>query len=186
MATTYIKLRHPYLKEYILNLTDVDGNRVYTEPVYFAKDTAIGRIINNMRRVPNLSYKPVESQITDENRKQYLQIELPVNPAIRGDERRIYLSESVQTRISKAIYEDFFTFAFHFVEEHLIWQKQVFPGNEPVKRRAYLDLIDYCGLVSADEDSIRRAFDRKAKLSTYEKSKKIFASKKNFRPFFAQ
>ena len=185
--TVFIKMK-PYLKEFILGLEDKDGNKLYgPEPIRFSKKDRICQLIDTLRHKPwpdSIILKP-ESR---KDRGNFLEVVIEPDPVIRFDDLRTYLSAYSQTKIAKYIYNQFCAHVYEYVNQDLIFQKRVLPGETPRKVVAYRNFCNQYHIMSAEEDSIRKAFDRQAKSFTTEHVKKKFDGRENiarFQPQFA-
>ena len=180
----YIKMK-PYLKEFILGLEGRDGKKLYgAEPVQFPKKDMLNLLVDRLRRKPGPGCKQAKPS-SEKDRENYLKITFETDPMDRRDEIRIYLSPESQVRIAKYIYNMFCATAYEYVNEHLSYQNRCFPGETPRKNIAYREFCEEYGLTRADEDSIRKAFDRQARMFVVDGVKKKFEKKQNNRPFGA-
>jgi len=185
MAYLYIKMK-PYLKEFLLGMETSDGEKLYgPEPVKFPLKDRIGQMVERFRRKP-YNGKPVFRPESKDEFKQYLKVQVKINPSIKNDDQRLFISEENQTHIAKYIYELFCAVAFDYVRQHLYWQDQTFPFQRPKKSLAYRSFIDDWGLLSAEEDSIRKAVDRDPRTLPFEQTKKkSFEKKQRFQPKYS-
>ncbi|MCD8176741.1 MAG: hypothetical protein LUE98_04675 [Tannerellaceae bacterium] len=169
----YVKVKK-YLKEFICNLRDDDGELVFgNEPVRFSKKSMEGQLINTWRREPREGVSPVPEPLPDDHACTYLQVEVePVNGRPR-DEKKIYLSQDAQCMIGKAIYERFCAYAFSYIQNHLNTQLYLAPKRKPVNSLAYLGMMDELGLTMIDTDTIRRAYDREKEKIKKQAGKKL-------------
>lgn len=180
--TAYIKMK-PYLKEFILGMEDRDGKKLYgPEPIEFPKKDMLGILIDRYRRKPGPGCKRT-TPVSKEDKVNYLKVTLSPDPSVLRDNKRIYLSAEAQVRIAQHIYNLFCATAFEYVNEHLSYQKRCFPAEVPRKNIAYRDFCLEYGLTRVEEDSIRKAFDRQARMFVSDGVKKKFDKKQNNRPF---
>lgn len=169
----YIKIR-PYLKEFILSLEGRDGQKLYgPEPVKFTKKDKLHILVERLRRKPSVGYKSAKP-INKEDRINYLAVTFDPDPLVPDDELRTHLSPDAQASIGKCIYNMFCAVAYEYINEHLSYQKSCLPKEKVVRYAAYRDFCNAFNLVHADEDSIRRAFDRQEKLFAVDIAKKKF------------
>lgn len=182
MPILYIKMR-PYLKEFILGIEGRDGMPLYgPEPVRFPHKDKISQLIDRLRRKPGPGCVPMKPS-SPEDQANYLKVQFEPDPLIRFDELRTHLSPESQARIAKHIYNMFCATAYDFVNESLNYQKRDYPKETPKKNIAYREFCYEYNLLSAEEDSIRKAFDRQARMFDVDRVKKKFDEKQNNRPF---
>lgn len=178
MPTIFIKMR-PYLKEFILGLEGRDGMPLYgPEPVRFPRKDKLYQLVDRMRRKPGPGCIPMKPS-SRKDQVNYLEVQFEPDPLIRFDELRTYLSPDAQARIAKYIYNMFCATAYEFVNESLNYQKREYPRETPKKNVAYREFCYEFKLLSADEDSIRKAFDRQARMFDVDSIKKKFDEKQN-------
>lgn len=180
--TIYIKMK-PYLKEFILGLEGRDGEKLYgPEPVRFPKKDKLHLLVERLRRKPGPGCNPHKPG-SKKDEACYLAVSFEPDPLVRFDELRTYLSPDSQASIAKCIYNLFCATAYEYVNDHLTYQTQCFPREKPLKNVAYRDFCNEYQIFSAEEDSIRRAFDRQNKLFSIDSVKKKIEGKQNNRPF---
>ncbi len=185
MPTIFIKMR-PYLKEFILGLEGRDGNALYgPEPVQFPRKDKLSQLIDRMRRKPGPGCVPAKP-VSRKDQANFLEVKFDPDPLVRFDELRTYLSPDAQAHIAKYIYNMFCATAYEFVNESLNAQKHDYPRETPKKNVAYREFCHEYKLMSADEDSIRKAFDRQARMFDVDSVKKKFEEKQNNRSFRAK
>lgn len=178
----YIKVK-PYLKEYLMNLEDSQGDKIYPkEPIRFGSKTRLRLLLDRFRRVPGPRNKMVVPT-TAEERKHYLAVEIPVDHSVKGDVCRTFLSTDSQSHISKLLYDEFLVAAVEYVKLHFEWQRQTFPRCEPILSQAYRAFFDDYGIESMDEEALRKALFRRRELLPDISAKKIFERKRNIYPF---
>lgn len=171
MPTVFIKMR-PYLKEFIMNLENRDGEKLYPkEPVRFSMKERLGLLIDRMRRKPGPK-NVVICPATKEERKCFLEVDIDIDPMVKNDAERIFLSNDAQAHISKYIYNVFCATLFEYVEYHMRCQRETLAGFTPVRKAAYRDFCLQYNLDSATEDSLRKAYDRQNAISLSEQSRK--------------
>lgn len=180
----YIKL-NPYLKEFLLHLEDAKGERLYPkEPIHFASKTRLRILVDRFRRVPSSSYKIFIPKTREEKRRS-LAIQLDIDENIKGDKYRTYIGEDSQCKIAKYIYNEMMTCAVEYIKEDLNLQRHLFPKNTPSLRSAYRSFFDAYGIESMDEDTLRKALERRNELLPFQEVKKKFDQRVNFLPFSA-
>lgn len=187
MATPiiYIKMK-PYLKEFILALEGREGEKLYgPEPVQFPKKDKLHLLVDRMRRKPGPGCIPAKPA-NRKDRDNYLEVTFEPDPLVKNDELRTYLSPDAQATIAKCIYNMFCIIAYEYVNEHLSYQKRCFPRERALRNKAYREFCNDFNLIHAEEDSIRRAFDRQEKLFAIDSVKKKFDEKENNRGFSAK
>lgn len=171
MATVFIKMR-PYLKEFIMSLENRDGDKIYPkEPVRFSMKERLGLMIDRMRRRPGPRNEVIRPA-TKEERRSFLEVEIEVDPMVKNDADRVFLSSDAQAHISKYIYNVFCATLFEYVEYHMKCQRDTLAGFTPVRKAAYRDFCLQYNLDSATEDSLRKAYDRQNAITLLEVSKK--------------
>lgn len=180
MAYLYLKLK-PYLKEFILNMEAADGTKLYgPEPVKFPPKDRLGLLVEHSRRKPYSSdknLKPPAGEIDS-----YLKVEFTPNPTIPNDDIRTAISDEKMSHIAKYIYNIFCATAFDYVVQHLYWQSETLPNSRPMKSMAYRAFIEDFGLMSAEEDSIRKAVDRDPRQLPFSNIEKNMKNKWRFKP----
>lgn len=180
----YIKLRS-YLKEYLMNLEDSQGNKIYGhEPIRFGSKTRLRLLMDRYRRIPgprNIPFVPV----TREEKENSIAVELNIDESVRGDNLRTFLSPYAQGKIAKYIYDEFLTVAAEYINMDLNLQRQIFPNSTPNLTSAYRSFFDAYGIESMDEETIRKAFNRRKEQFSFELVKKKFERKINILPFSA-
>lgn len=156
----YIKLR-PYLKEFLMNLEDAKGNKIYPkEPVRFAPKTRLRIMVDRMRYVKPTGVEPFIPN-TRKERAESLAVEIEVCEYVKGDKNRIYLGKDAQTKIASYIYDEMLTTAVEYIKEYFIIQQQMFPRDTPSFRSAYRSFFADYGIESMDEDTLRKALERR-------------------------
>jgi len=167
----HIKLRK-YLKEFIINVCDEYGDPIYgREPVHFSRKNTIGRIINGWRRMPPPNALEFPHALPKDSEYTWLKVEIDTDPSVKKDELRTYISPQVQSQAASALYDQFCSICFAYVEDHLNTQRQLQPDRKPVDMMAYLDFLAEHNILSLDWQSVRRAYNRE-KNSQMEKAKK--------------
>lgn len=181
----YIKMK-PYLREFILGMEGRDGEKLYgPEPVQLPRKDKLYMLVDRLRRKPGPDCTPAKPG-GRKDRGNYLEVAIESDPMIKHDELRCFLSADSQVTIAKHIYNMFCATAYEYVNEHLSYQKRVFPRERALRNVAYRDFCNDFNITSAEEDSIRRAFDRQARVFTVDGVKKKFDEKKNNQPFCAE
>lgn len=156
----YIKLR-PYLKEFLMNQEDAKGNKIYPkEPVRFAPKTRLRMMVDRMRYAKPDGVKPFVPN-TRKERAESLAIEIEVCRYVKGDENRVYLGKDAQTKIASYIYEEMMITAVEYIKEYFIFQQRMFPRETPSFRSAYRSFFADYGIESMDEDTLRKALERR-------------------------
>lgn len=177
----YIKVK-PFLKEYLMNLEDSQGEKIYPkEPIRFGSKTRLRLLLDRFRRVPGPRNQMVVPA-TAEERKHYLAVEIPVDHAVKGDNYRTFLSLDAQSHISKLLYDEFMVAAVEYIKLHFEWQRMTFPRCEPIFSQAYRAFFDDYGIESMDEEALRKALFRRRELLPDISAKKIFDRKRNILP----
>ena len=173
----YIKMK-PYLKEFILALEGREGEKLYgPEPVQFPKKDKLHLLVDRMRRKPGPGCIPAKPA-NRKDRDNYLEVTFEPDSLVKHDELRTYLSPDAQATIAKCIYNMFCVIAYEYVNEHLSYQKRCFPRERALRNKAYREFCNDYNLTYAEEDSIRRAFDRQEKLFAIDSVKKSSTRKK--------
>lgn len=172
----YIKLR-PYLKEFLMNLEDAKGNKIYPkEPVRFAPKTRLRIMVDRMRYVKPAGVEPFIPN-TRKERAGSLAIEIDVCDYVKGDKNRIYLGKDAQTKIASYIYDEMLTTAVEYIKEYFIIQQQMFPRDTPSFRSAYRSFFADYGIESMDEDTLRKALERRVGSFFFQDVRKKIESK---------
>lgn len=178
MVTTYIKMK-PYLKEFVLGLETKDGQKLYgEEPVVFPEKDRLRLLLDRHRRKPGPNCIQ-GAPLSPADRINYLHVQVIPYPHVRQDDSRTYLSPDAQSHISSYVYDLFCMAAFEFVNQHLLLQQSIFPGRRPIRYAAYRDFCIEYKIEHADEESIRRAFNRQKKMFTMDDVRKKIKLKEN-------
>lgn len=159
----HIKIRK-YLKEFIINVCDEHGDRIYgKEPVHFSRKSVVARILNGWRRMPPPNAQEFPHPLPKDSEYTWLAVDIDTDPAVKKDELRTYITPQWQSSAASALYDQFCSFCFAYVEDHLNTQREMQPRREPVAMRAYLDFLSEHNIESLDWQSVRRAYNREKK-----------------------
>lgn len=181
---TYIRVR-PYVKEFLMNLEDSQGNKIHPkEPIQFGMKTRVRMLIDRFRRMPG-PRNEIFIPKTKIEKSQYIAVEIRIDNNVKGDQFRIFLSEDAQCKISKLLYDEFITTVVEYTKQHLFMQRQVFPNADPLLCSAYRDFFNDFGIESLDEETLRKALIRRKEVFFTTAVKKKLGRKKNNLPFSA-
>lgn len=160
-----------------MNLEDAKGNKIYPkEPVRFAPKTRLRIMVDRMRYVKPAGVEPFIPN-TRKERAESLAVEIEVCEYVKGDKNRIYLGKDAQTKIASYIYDEMLTTAVEYIKEYFIIQQQMFPRDTPSFRSAYRSFFADYGIESMDEDTLRKALERRVGSFFFQDVRKKIESK---------